>query len=260
MALPPLQQAHLRIDPRIRRRRIEVKRSQGRRRLRLLLLGTGVIGLSAGGWGATRSPLLDVDHIRVVGASRTPAGAVVEAAGVRRHQAMVDVDVQASSARVKSLPWVDEAHVHRLWPGGVVISVTERRPVAVTSADGATWAVLDPSGRVLDVASSAPPGLMSIEGLTELPAPGGTAARAKAPLSLLAALTPALRARTAAVVLAPGGQVELKLNPRGIVRLGPPDQLEAKVRAAETVLASVDLRNLAVLDVRLPASPVLTRG
>jgi hypothetical protein len=44
------------------------------------------------------------------------------------------------------------------------------------------------------------------------------------------------------------------------VRFGPPVDLTAKVRAAETVLAQVDTRDLDVLDVRLPASPVLTRG
>jgi hypothetical protein len=53
--------------------------------------------------------------------------------------------------------------------------------------------------------------------------------------------------------------VELRLNPEGMVRLGPPDDLDRKFTAIRVVLAQVDLRNLAVLDVRRPENPVLTR-
>ena len=73
-------------------------------------------------------------------------------------------------------------------------------------------------------------------------------------------LSPELAARTSAVVVVQGGEIDLKLNPRGTVRFGAADQAQAKMRAIETVLASVDMTNLGVLDVRLPASPVLTRG
>jgi hypothetical protein len=75
-----------------------------------------------------------------------------------------------------------------------------------------------------------------------------------------AALSPELAARSDALVAVGDGEVELRLNPRGTVEFGPAVDLPAKVRAAETVLASVDTRNLATLDVRLPASPVVTRG
>jgi hypothetical protein len=44
-----------------------------------------------------------------------------------------------------------------------------------------------------------------------------------------------------------------------MVKLGPPDDLVRKFDAVAAVMAQVDLRNLAVLDVRRPESPVLTR-
>jgi hypothetical protein len=53
--------------------------------------------------------------------------------------------------------------------------------------------------------------------------------------------------------------VELRLAPDGVVRLGRPEDLARKFDAVRAVLAQVDLRNLAVLDVRRPDSPVLTR-
>jgi hypothetical protein len=66
--------------------------------------------------------------------------------------------------------------------------------------------------------------------------------------------------RVAGVAAAEGGQLELRLNPAGVVRLGPPDQLAEKMLATQTVLAQVDLTGLAVLDVRVPASPAITRA
>ncbi len=53
--------------------------------------------------------------------------------------------------------------------------------------------------------------------------------------------------------------MELRLQPEGTVRLGAPQQLEEKFRAALTVLGQVDTNALATLDVRIPESPVLTR-
>ena len=62
------------IDPRIRDRRVEVLRTQGRRRLRWMI-GLIVIGsVVAAAWVVTHSSLLDVGRIRVTGAQQaTPA-------------------------------------------------------------------------------------------------------------------------------------------------------------------------------------------
>jgi hypothetical protein len=60
------------------------------------------------------------------------------------------------------------------------------------------------------------------------------------------------------VVAAPDG-VELRLRPDAVVRLGAPDALEEKLRSVRTVLGTVDPRTVATIDVRDPATPVLTR-
>ncbi|MFN2506990.1 MAG: hypothetical protein ABR540_22720, partial [Acidimicrobiales bacterium] len=70
-------------------------------------------------------------------------------------------------------------------------------------------------------------------------------------------LGPQLGPRTASVAAVDGG-VELRLRPGGVVALGPPEGLEAKLAAVRTVLGSVDPRTVATLDVRLPSAPVLT--
>src|SRR5207253_11418730 len=139
-------------------------------------------------------------------------------------------------------------------PATVRITVTERQAVAVTRFDDGRWGVLDATGRVLEIVAD-PPGGIAVEGVGPSAPAGAVIAGAKGPLAVLTALSHQLAGRTTAVSAVDGGQIELKLNPRGIVRLGPPEDLKAKLTAVETVLARVDIRNLATLDVRLPSSP-----
>jgi cell division protein FtsQ len=248
------------IDPRIRQRRITVRREEGRRRLRLLVGVITVSGLVLGGWGATRSPLLDVDGIDVVGASRTPREDLVAASGIRFGQAMVDIDEEGAVDGVSSLPWVQSATVARRWPDSVVIEIVERAPVAAAPAAGAGWAVVDATGQVLAVQASSPSDLLALDGIAPAGAPGSALGGSAAELLAVAAAVPAdLRPRVSAVQTSDQGGVELRLNPVGTVRLGPPRQLDEKFRAALTVLGQVDTQSLSMLDVRIPESPVLTR-
>ena len=73
------------IDPRIRARRIEVQRGMGRRRLQRLVDVGLVLAVAAGFAVALRSPLLDVDAVRVAGQrAHRRAELVVERAGIAR--------------------------------------------------------------------------------------------------------------------------------------------------------------------------------
>src|SRR5262245_60665961 len=118
----------VRIDPRIRDRRIEVKREAGRRRLRVLVAIMAVICALGLGYLAVTSPLLDVDTIRVSNTQHVTTADVLTAAKVKRHDAMVFVDTGAIAHRVESLPWVQHATVRRSFPGTVQIAVTEYAP------------------------------------------------------------------------------------------------------------------------------------
>ncbi|MCA1656298.1 MAG: FtsQ-type POTRA domain-containing protein, partial [Actinobacteria bacterium] len=109
--------ARLPIDPRIRQRRIAVRRDEGRRRLRLLVAAVATVTLAGAGVAATHSALLDVDHVVLTGAAHTSRGDVLAAAGFDHHRFMVDVDGAAIGRRVRALPWVGRAQVARRWPG-----------------------------------------------------------------------------------------------------------------------------------------------
>lgn len=250
------------MDPRIHRRRVEVRREEGRRRLRVLVGITAVALTGVGGWAATGSPLLDLDRVVIEGATHTTPEEARFASGLRTGEPLVDVDEAMAERGVETLPWVAEATVRRRWPGEVRIRLLERAPVAVTGSEGGTSALVDGTGRVLAWVDTPPPGMAVLTGVPPAGPPGSTlSSESVAALSVAVALPAELRSRIAAVAPAggTGGEVELTLSPEGSIRLGPPVDLDRKFAAIRAVLAQVDLRNLAVIDVRRPDSPVLTR-
>ncbi len=263
------------IDPRIRQRLIEVRREQGRRRLRFFLTIVGILIVAAGGWGITRSPLLTVRHVRITGSSQTPVAAVRAAAGLAHHRQMVDLDPGAMSRAVGALPWVNTVKVRRHWPSTVSLTITERRPVAATADRRGGWAVVDATGRVLAVVGVSPVDLPTV-GLappppgtdTGAPAPAPTPAQAGEPgtlapaelasaLAVASSMPASLTAQVAAVVADPDGQVELSLKTGATALLGRPDGLPDKLTALITMLAKAQVGK-AIVDVRVPTAPVLT--
>lgn len=250
------------VDPRFRRRRVEVRREEGRRRFRVVIGITVVTALGLGGWAATGSSMLDLDRVVVEGAVHTGPDEARFASGLRRGQRLLDVDERVAAHAVETLPWVREASVAKRWPGEIRIRVVERQPVAFTVSQAGNAALVDGTGRVLDWVDAPPPGLSALTGL----APAGPAGSTLSPegvaaLAVAVALPAELRARTTGVAPATGGrgEVELALSPQGMVRLGPADDLDRKFEAVRAVLGQVEVHNLAVLDVRQPDSPVLTR-
>jgi len=263
----------------MRARRIRVRRDAGQRRLRRLTLVLAALALVVGAAVATRSSLLDVDRVEVTGAEQTSAEAVLRAAAVEPGEPLVSVDLEAAARRVEQLPWVDDVTVARRWPSTVEVQVSEREPVALAQLTGAHDALVDAEGRVLAVerrpadggddeagaegegvpGGGAPAGLASLVVLTDVDGPvveGGTL-EDDARQALRVAL--AVAERMPGAVTSVSTELEAELADGGIIRFGDAERLDAKVTAAKTVLDQVDLSCLAVLDVRVPGSPALTR-
>ena len=249
------------IDPRIRRRRIEVRRDEGRRRRRILVSCVAVAAVLAGGAGATRSPLLDVDRVVLEGAEHTTHDVVVDVGDLASSPPMLDVDTATVARRIEALPWVLEARVRHEWPSTVRVDVVERRPAAVLPAGEGVWALADGTGRVLAVGPDKPAGLPVLGAVPPPGGPGSTVGKETRPsLTVAAAIPDDLRARIADVAAVPGGEVELQLvPPGGVVRLGSPVDLDEKLRVLATVLAKAELADVAVIDLRVPRAPALTR-
>jgi cell division protein FtsQ len=250
------------VDPRIRARRIAVRRDEGRQRLRRLLVLLGVLGALAALTAAAFSPLLDVDTVRVEGADRSGAETVLAVADVGTGEAMVTVDAGRVSDRVRRLPWVADVSVERDWPGTVIVRVTERQAAAAVGAGEGAWLLLDADGTALERVTGRAPGVPVVEGLDATAAPGEEVGGAAGALALVAALPPSLEGRVTAVS-SDRGALELTIAlPDGTsatVDLGTPTAIEAKLLSLVTVLEQVDLAGLARIDLRVHDAPVLTR-
>jgi cell division protein FtsQ len=242
------------IDPRIRDRRVEVLRSQGRRRLRwmIALIALGLVLVV--GWFVIHSPLLDVERIRVTGAQQSTAAEVRSAAGVHRGEAILFVDSGAVEHDAERVPWVDKARVDRSVGGELAIHVTERRPAAWVRRAPDRVAVVDVRGRVLADASEPPAELPEITGLRTVPSPGRDVAPTAVP-RVLGQLPPELGLRIARIVV-DSGAVTLGVRDGPEVRLGLPQRVAEKGRAALAVLASVPDSPPRYIDVRVPGAPV----
>ncbi|MGH9087788.1 MAG: cell division protein FtsQ/DivIB [Acidimicrobiales bacterium] len=247
--------AHTRIDPRIRQRRVEVKRRQGRRRLRLLLTGLSVLTVAGIAWTVLHSGLFAAGRITVVGSPHTPAAAVIGAAGLSDHPPLLDVGPGAT-AGVERLPWVRRATVDVQWPDGVRINVVERQPAAVVQVPSG-WAVVDGSGHVLADAASAPAGLPHLVGGGTPGAPGSVVPGDKGGLAVASTLPPAFAGQVTEVDQVPGGQVDLHLSSPVTVDLGATSQLHQKYEDVAAILAGATLQAGDVVDVAVPGAPVV---
>jgi cell division protein FtsQ len=241
------------VDPRLDRRRIEATRAAGRRRLRVLLIGLGLVGVAAIAVAVVYSPLLDVETVEVLGVVNTPAADVTRVAGIDPGDPVLRVDTGAAETRLRELPWVRSATVERDPPATVRITVVERVAVAWAPAVSGV-ATVDRDGRVLARAPEPPAGLPEVAGFVAVGRVGGTA-KPVAVARLAARLPAELAARTAKATLQ-DGEATLVLANGVEVRLGEPRQLGAKARVAAAIVAQVAGSAVRYVDVRVPAAPV----
>ncbi len=271
-SIDPMSDPQISIDPRIDARRAAVLRAQGRRRLNLMASLVVVGALVAVTWLSLQSPFLDLDHIRVQplvkGKSTTHLllQTVEQASGLRRGEPLFKTDLAFARRGVLALPWVKDVEVTKEWPGTVTLKVSERVPVAGVRAIGSGWMLVDQEGHQLEVIPDMVPGVVPVEGTMPVGKPGKIVeSDGLAALALVEALDPTLRASVMRVVFSEGPSLVAVLRPgeggeEVEVRFGSPVDLKMKAVDLSTILANVDIRDIAVLDVRVPGTPAVIRG
>lgn len=120
-----------------------------------------------------------LDQIALTGQKYTPDADIFEALGLANTRSYATFDTDAAKARIEELPWVETAELVRVYPGGLNVRVTERKPWAVWR-HGAGEFLIDRSGRVLAAVKSAgSAGLLRLTG-------DGAAKEAPALMAILA--------------------------------------------------------------------------
>ncbi len=237
------------IDPRIKARRIAVKRAEGRRRLRLVLVLVGLVVGAVVAWVAGRSPLFDVDHFEVNGLSLHSSAAVIGSIAVENGTPLIDVDLGEVGAQIEMLPWVKEARVARQWPGTLRIDVVERVPVALIPSGEGIYGLLDESGVVMAEATlGSAPDLPVIDIVFDTVL-GSVQESAMAGLAVVEAMPVDLEPWVQRIVLDSSGvAVGLDLTGSASVNLGDASLLSDKLDAVRAVLAGADLTCLSEID------------
>lgn len=245
-----------RIDPRMAQRRDDVRASAARRRRRRLLALVVVTVVVLAAVGVTRSPLLDVDHVRAVGATRSGPDAARAAASVEIGDPMTSIDLSGAERRIERLPWVADATVTRDWPGTVRIKVIER--VAVATTDGPRPLLVDRTGRLLG-SGAGRDDLASVGSIPDHLHPGDTLpADGLDRLAVITALPAALAGEVATITTGADG-IELVLTDGVVVVVGDAGRLREKFDVVTARLARPDRDTIETLNVTVPAAAALTR-
>ncbi len=254
--------AAVRIDPRLRARRIEVRRAEGRRRLRFVVGGAVVAMLAAGTWAATRSALLDLDHVRIEGVDATSAAKINGAVQTPDGTPLLDLDLATIEAEVASLPWVETVDASREWPGTLRLDVVERVAVAALPAGDGSFVAVDTTGVAMAALAGADVGSLPVIGVAAEGELGTVQERSAPALAVVEVMPADLDAWIETITVSgadPDTRLGLNLVGGAVVELGNESLLTDKLDAVRAVLAGADLRCIEVIDVRVADLSTITR-
>ena len=162
---PPLARSRgVGIDPRIRARRISVRRAEGRRRLIWAGIGIGVLLVAVAAVAVFASSIFDVRTVSVQGAVYTDPEVLQSVIDELEGEPVLLVDSAAVQKKLEAVPWVESARVATDFPHRVVIDIRERVPIAAFQAGDGQYRVIDVQGRVLDVIAGQPADYLLITG------------------------------------------------------------------------------------------------
>ena len=189
--------------------------------------------------------------IQVMGASKLAEPDILAAAALSNGQPLMGLDLEALKTRVETVGWVKEARVSRMLPDTLLISVTERRQLAVWQHQGRS-VVIDERGRTIPEADPA-----QFAGQPLVVGKGG-AEHAGQILPLLAQ-RPRLMTHLEALVRVDDRRWDLRLKDGALIQLPAVDEeqalarlerLEQRSHLIELGFERIDLRNPDTVAVR----------
>jgi len=229
-----------------------------RRGLALAWVALGLVVVGVGAFSVTRTELLDVDEVRLVGVSSDLGQKMVlEALAVPEGSPMTGIDLDAARRRVAALAFVARVELERDWPSSVVVWVLERVPVVNASALDGRLALLDADGMVIKHISVPEPDLPTIR-VDDVGRPGVRLSGLRPLLDAADAVTDDLAAWIVALVPT-GAGVRAELVGGVEVELGMGNSYRDEMRALATILHRVELPCIVGIDVSVHDIPVVRR-
>jgi cell division septal protein FtsQ len=246
------------IEPRLRQRRIGVRRAASRKRLWWAAIVAAVVVVAVAVLAVLGSSWFAVDQVSVSGNVYTDRDALDAVIEDLRGTPVLLVDTAEVEAALEAIPWVEAARVTTRFPDSARIEIRERTPVASMLGEDTRSRVLDADGRVLAVIEGQPVALVWISGPGTLDLGEGDTAPIgyQAAASLVTKLTPTIRTRVESMLVTPDGSdlVLVLTSPSGPIEvrfgsaIGDNQQIEKLVRL-ERKLDDLGDESVSVIDV-----------
>lgn len=248
------------MEPRMRARRIAVRRAAGRRRLKITVVVAVVLLLLVAGFGVMASSAFRVKTIATEGVQYANPDQLKSIIDDVRGTPMLLVDERAIRQQLESIAWVESARVFTDFPSTVVFDIRERQPLAFYIGGDGAIRVIDRESRVLDVITGMP---IDYAHITSVGPDVGAGQFAGGPYAdaaqYVVALPAEIRARLTSMSVDPAtGDITMVLDERVTVRLGDGSDKQAKlVRLLQRVRDGLD--GIVGIDVTTE-SPSVTPG
>lgn len=126
-----------------------------------LAVGMGVVGNVASGQLADAG--LGIATIEISGLSLTREADVVRALAIEEDMTSLGFDIAAARLRIEEIPSVAEATIRKIYPDELIVSITEKEPMARWRIGGTTM-LIDASGAPIAPAGVANGGLPMVIG------------------------------------------------------------------------------------------------
>jgi len=138
------------------------------RRAMALAVAVVVASAAAGGWWAVKEGVAEraldkvkweliafsgglgftVEDVLVIGRNQTTRSDLMKAVRLARGAPIMAFDLAAAQRRIEFLPWVQSASVERMLPDTILLTVTERMPLALWQDKG-RFHLIDQNGEVI---------------------------------------------------------------------------------------------------------------
>lgn len=92
---------------------------------------------------------MTVKNIEVSGREKTDPNALLAAIGQKPGTPIITFDVDAARERIEELSWIRSATVERQLPDTLIVSVVERKPLAIWQTEGRDHVLIDGDGEQL---------------------------------------------------------------------------------------------------------------
>lgn len=192
-------------------------------------------------WSLYQSKWFITQTVTIQGISRLTPEQVNVVANAPINEPLISQDVSGIKERLSQLPEVKNVLVERGWPKTLLITITERLPIAVAATTGG-YNLIDDEGKNAGLVSAPPPGLLVIAANPDSPAM----------LSAIEVIS-SLPAEWQVVGLAASSQdnVVANLASGAVVSFGSGENAQRKVEVASALLA----QNYLTINVSAPEAP-----